>query len=124
MKRSIISGIAILSMSLLFGIAAATADDTYKDSFKIGTAILVNGKQLSAGEYQVKWEGTGPILEVSISQHDKVLLTVPARVETLPVKSDADITELRTAPDGSRTLSAVHFENKDYMLVFGPQMQP
>ena len=124
MKRSIISGIGILSMSLLLGIATATAEDTYKDSFKVSTAILVNGKQLSAGEYQVKWEGAGPILEVSILQHNRVVMTVPARVETLPAKSDADITELRTAPDGSRILSAVHFENKDYMLVFGPQMQP
>src|SRR5690242_14441850 len=116
MKITSCSRIAVVWLSLLLAVSALAAEDVHKESFKLGSAILVSNRQLSAGEYQVKWEGVGPVVDISILRDGKVLATLPAEVINLIEKSNSDITELRTAPDGSKTLSEIHFANKNYAL--------
>ena len=48
---------------------------------------MVNGKQLGAGDYTVKWDGNGPNVEVNILQGKNVVATVPAHMVDLESRS-------------------------------------
>ncbi len=105
-----------LSLFLLLTLGAFAASDTHKGTLKIGSAIVVNGKQLPAGEYQVRWEGSGPTVEVNIVDAGKIVATISARVVDLNEKSSDNITEVRTGADGNKSLSEVRFSGKKYAL--------
>ena len=117
MRLSSLSKIIVCLLAL--GMSAFAADVSGKGPLKLGTKIVVNGKQLQAGEYNVKWEGTGPVVTLSILQGNKILATVQAQMVDLNEKASDNSTQLRTAADGSKTLSGVQFAGKKYALTVG-----
>lgn len=109
----------VIVCSLLLGISAFAADVSGKGSLNLGAKIVVNGKQLQAGEYEVKWEGAGPMVTLSILHGNKILTTVQAQVVDLSEKASDNSTQLRTSADGSKTLSGIQFAGKKYALTVG-----
>ena len=101
------------------GVFAATGVN--KGSLTIGEPVQAAGQQLAAGEYKLKWEGTGPTTQVNIIRGDKVVATVPARIVELPQKSGQDVAELKTTGDGVKTLTKINFQGKTYALEIGDQ---
>jgi len=79
----------------------------------------VAGKQLAAGEYTVKWDGTGPSVQVEILKGKNVVATVPAQVVTLEHPSNYDSAVVNTNGDGSRVLSQIRFSGKKLALTVG-----
>ena len=57
---------------------ATSAFATTKGGLTLQEAVTVNGTRLATGDYQVKWEGTGPEVEMSIFKSRKLVATVPA----------------------------------------------
>lgn len=109
----------VIFLSLLLLPAALLAADNQKGSLTIGAAVQVAGKELRAGEYTVKWDGTGPNTQVNIIRDGKVVAIVPARVVKLDQKPTRDAVELNTAGNGVRTLTVIRFEGKAYALQIG-----
>ena len=52
---------------------------TNKGSMQVTYSLTVNGKQLPAGDYTVKWDGAGPNVEPT-SCAKNVVATAPARM--------------------------------------------
>ncbi|PYX38222.1 MAG: hypothetical protein DMG75_04465, partial [Acidobacteria bacterium] len=63
MKLSVISKGLLLGMALLLATSAFASN---KGSMNVQENLTVSGKQLSAGDYQLQWEGSGPNVEVNI----------------------------------------------------------
>jgi hypothetical protein len=118
MKRSMISNSLLLGLALLLATSAFAAN---KGSLQVAEQVSVNGKTLPAGEYSVKWEGTGPNVELNILQGKKVMATVPARMIDLQQSSSQDAAVVRKNDDGSRSLSEIRFGGKKYALALGAE---
>src|SRR5260370_14095937 len=74
---------SLLTFSLLLA-ASAIAGNSNKGTLKVDETITVGGKQLPAGKYQVEWAGTGPSVQLIISDRSETEANVPAQL--IPLK--------------------------------------
>lgn len=105
----------ILALALLLA-TSAFAGDSHKAALQTFDTVQVSGKQLPAGEYQLKWEGNGPDVQLNILKNNKVVATTAAKVVELDQKNDGDAALVNKAADGSRQLTGVRFAGKKYAL--------
>jgi hypothetical protein len=114
-----------ISKSLLVGLALLLATSAFaaanKGSMQLLDPVNVSGKQLPAGDYSVKWDGSGPNVEVNIMKGNKVVATTPARLIDLTQKPDRDSAVIRNNDDGSKSLAEIHFGGKTYGLAIGTE---
>jgi hypothetical protein len=106
-----------ISKGLLLGLALLLATSGFaanKGSLQVDNPVTINGKQLAAGEYTVKWDGAGPNVELNILKGKNVVATVPARMldlEQSPVR-DSIITSVNS--DGQKSLNEIRFSGKKF----------
>jgi hypothetical protein len=117
MKFQSVSKSLLLGLALLLATSAFAAEN--KGSLQLPNAVTVSGKQLSAGEYSVKWDGNGPNVELNILQGKKVVATTSARLIDLSQKSSLDNALVKNNADGTRSLSEIRFSGKKYALAIG-----
>jgi hypothetical protein len=118
MKLSMIFRKLLPGLALLLATAAFAAS---KGSLKVYEPTTVSGYQLAAGEYQLKWDGTGPSVDVSVLSQGKVVATAPARLIELGHANADSSTETSQNHDGTRSLTKVNFAGKKYALGFGDE---
>ena len=101
-------GAGLLAFSLLLATGAIAGNST-KGMLNVGEAVTVGGKQLPAGKYQVEWAGTGPTVELSISDSRGTIAKVPALV--LPLKKAEAESGYSTNTDqaGNKALTGIFF---------------
>jgi hypothetical protein len=90
----------------------------YKESFQVTAPVSVSGKQLAAGQYQVTWQGTGPMENVEFLLKGKVVATARARVVFLSGKSSANALSTRPGSAGSTTLRSLQIKGQAFGLFF------
>ena len=108
--------------SMLAGIAmlfATTAQAAEKGSMKLFDPTLVNGVQLSPGDYALQWDGTGNNVQVQILQGKKVVATTTAALVQLKAPASRNMTSARRAENNAKTLTEVEFRGKSYALAIG-----
>ena len=118
MKASKISKGLLLGLALLLATSSFAAN---KGSLQVTDPVTVNGKQIGAGEYTVKWDGNGPNVELNILRGKNVVATVPARMvdlDRIPSR-DSAVTVLNS--DGQKSLNEIRFSGKKYALAIGSQ---
>jgi len=115
MKLNHLAKTVVLGLAVLL---AASAFASNKGSLQVREAIEVNGQQLAPGEYQVRWDGTGPNVEVSIMQGKKEVAKTTAKVVALDKAYDYDSAVVNHA-SGKATVSEVRFAGKKYALALG-----
>ena len=113
---------ATVSKSLIMGLALLLASSAFaatKASLTLHNSTTINGATLKPGDYKLQWEGSGPSVEVSITQGKNVLAKVPAKVVDLnsPAPNDAAITRINN--DGTIALTGSRFQGKKFALEFG-----
>jgi hypothetical protein len=108
----------LLAFSLLLA-ASAVAGNTNKATLKVSETVSVGGKQLTAGQYQVEWAGSGPNVELTISDGRQTVAKVPAQI--LPVtKAEArNGYSINTDQAGNKVLTGILFSGKKYQLSIG-----
>jgi hypothetical protein len=116
---------ANFSKGLLLGLALLLATSAFaasnKGSMQLLDPVTVSGKQLPAGDYSVKWDGSGPNVELSILRGSKVVATTPARLIDLNQKTNGDAAVVKNNDDGSKSLSEIRFGGKKYALAIGQE---
>jgi len=121
MKSSLFSKLLLASLALMLAGSAFAASGSHKENFQISSPTQVNGTELPAGDYQARWEGSGPSVQVNIMQGKKVVATVPAQVLELDQASYSSETEIKNASSGDRELTALRFSGKKYALDLGSE---
>ena len=106
---------------LLLAANAFAADNASKGSLQVFETLTVSGHQLAPGEYQVRWEGTNPSVELRILSQGKLVATVPAQVIKLSQADWANAVESSASADGTRSLSRIDFAGKKYALALGDE---
>lgn len=110
-----------LAKTVALGLAVLLASSAFasnKGSLQVQEAFEVNGQQLAPGEYQVRWDGTGPNVEVSFMQGKKEVAKITAKVLALDKAYDYDSAVVDHA-SGKATVSEVRFAGKKYALAIG-----
>jgi hypothetical protein len=122
MKFANISKGLLLGLSLLLATSVFASNiHSYKGSLQLENSVTVSGKTLPAGDYSVKWEGTGSNVQLSILQGSKVVASTSARVVDLEQSSNSDSTVLKNNGDGSKSLAEIRFGGKKYALAIGDE---
>lgn len=114
--------LAKVSKGLVLGLGLFLATSAFaasKGPLQLSAPANVAGKQLAAGDYTVKWDGTGNSVQVEILKGKNVVATVPAQVVTLDHASSYDSAVVNTNSDGSRVLSQIRFSGKKMALEVG-----
>jgi outer membrane lipoprotein-sorting protein len=116
--------ISNMCKGLFLGLALLLATGAFAASqgpLEVKESVFLNGKQLAAGNYMLKWEGTGPNVEVTIIKGKNVVATVPARLQDVAQAPSKDASVLRINEDGSKSLSEIQFKGKKYILAMGQE---
>lgn len=113
--------LAKISKSLLLGMTLVLATSVFAASKNQGSlstlnAVTVNGKSLPAGDYSVKWEGTGSNVQVDILKGKAVVASTPARLVPLDQSSSGDAAVVKDNGDGSKSLAEIRFGGRKYSL--------
>jgi hypothetical protein len=119
MKFANVSKGLLLGLGLLLATSAFAASDANKGSLTTLSDVTVNGKVVPAGEYTLRWEGTGPNLQLNILKGKTVVATTPARRVDIDKSPNSDAAVVKGNEDGSRSLSEVRFAGKKYVLMIG-----
>jgi len=115
MKLNRVAKTVVLGLAVLLATSAFAGN---KATLQVSEPFEVNGQQLAAGEYQVRWEGTGSNVEVKFTQGMKEVAKTSARVVALDKPYDYDSAVLDRA-SGKSTVSEVRVAGKKFALAFG-----
>jgi len=106
-----------ISKGLLLGLALLLATSGFaanKGSLQVDHLVTINGKQLAAGDYTVKWDGAGPNVELNILKGKNVVATVPAHMLDLEQSPGRDSVVTSVNSDGHAAVSEIRFSGKKY----------
>jgi hypothetical protein len=117
MKFNQLAKSAVLALAVLVA-TNAFAGNTNKGSVHLSEGAQVNGQAVPAGDYQVRWEGTGANVEVSFMQGKKLVTKSPAKVIELPVTANNDATVIDKT---SSAVTEVRFAGKKTALAIGAE---
>ena len=112
MKWNNLAKFAVLGLAMLLATGAFASN---KGTLNVQEAVRVNGQQLPAGEYQVRWEGTGSNVEVSFMKGKKEVAKTSAKVIDLDTAPQYD-TAVVDRSSGTPTVSEVRFARKKVAL--------
>jgi hypothetical protein len=110
-----------LAKTVVLGVAVLLASSAFagnKGSMLIRENVEVNGQQLSAGEYQLRWDGTGSDVEVHFMRGKKEVAKTSAKLVSLDQASSYDSAVVDRA-SGKAAVSEVRFAGKKYALAIG-----
>jgi|ERR1700683_2671091 len=111
-----------LAKSVVLGLAVLLASSAFasnKGSLEVGQSVEVNGQQLNPGDYQLRWDGTGPNVEVSFLKRGKEVAKATAQVIELDKPSGYGSAVIDQS-NGKASLSMVRFAGKKFALAITP----
>src|SRR5580700_9410344 len=115
MKLNKLAKTFVLGLAVLL---AASAFASNKGSLQVREPFEVNGQQLAAGEYQLRWDGTGSNVEVSFMHGNKEVAKASAKVIALDKTSGFDSAVVEHT-NGKAIISEVRFAGKKFALALG-----
>lgn len=116
MKSSQFFKVLLVCFAVALATSAFAAGGAEKGNLQVSDPVVVNGTQLPAGDYVVKWEGTGSNVKVDITRNGAVVATAPAKAVELNQKASEDASEISTGASGKRELTTLRFSGKKIQL--------
>ena len=110
-----------LAKSVVLGLAVLLATSAFassKGSLHLTEAVLVNGQQIPAGEYQVRWDGSGSTVDLSIVHGKKVVTKTSAKTIDLPAAAPYDSAVVDHA-NGTAKVTELRFAGKKTAFAIG-----
>jgi hypothetical protein len=104
---------------VLIGSALLLATDAYaanQGTLHVSSPEIVAGERLAAGDYTVRWNGTGPSVQFRIMQGAKMVVAAPAKIVALNNASPSDSVVVQTYGNGIRRVSLMCFSGQKLAL--------
>ncbi len=110
-----IKALFLLLAIMVVTVAAVAADGT--GTLTLREIAQLNGKQLAAGEYKVKWQGNGNSVDVTVLKDNKPVATTTAKLTELDTPAPYNSVMFRT--DGNtKSIAEIRFGGKKSAIVF------
>ena len=100
----------------MFAVGAFAQD---KSTLNVVEKVNIQGTELKPGKYEVKWDGSGPNVQISISQGKNTLGTFPATVVAREGSNAGGGYEAKTDTNGSKSIIAIYPSGKKIQLEIG-----
>jgi len=117
MKLNNLAKTVVLGLAVLLA-TSAFASNNVKGSLLLRESVEINGQQLAPGEYQVRWDGTGPSVEVSFMQGRKEVAKTSAKIVALDEAPEYD-SAVVDHTSGKAAISEIRFSRRKYALAIG-----
>jgi hypothetical protein len=107
--------------SLTLGLAVFVAVGAFASnhgSLHVGEAVEINGQQLPAGDYQVRWEGSGPNVQLTFMHGTKEVAKSSAKEVALDQAPAYDAAVIDHT-NGKAWVSQIQFAGKKKALALG-----
>jgi len=114
MKLSKLS-LAFFGSALLLS-SAAVAGDSNKASIQLYEKVNVEGQALNPGRYTITWDGSGPNVQVTVSQGKQTVATFSAHLTEQAARNTEDAYGSAADTNGSRTLTSIYPNGKRFSL--------
>jgi hypothetical protein len=114
MRLNNLAKLVVLGLAVLLATGAFASN---KGSLHVEETVQVNGQQLPAGDYQLRWDGSGSDVQLSFMQGKKEVAKTAAKVVELDKKSEYDSAVVDRS--GGVSLSQVRFAGKKFALAIG-----
>jgi hypothetical protein len=101
---------------LLLTVSALAAENTGR--FILPSAAQLNGKDLKAGEYKVRWDGQGPDVQVTVTQGKETVTTATAKLVDRGQKAARNAVVLDSSSGGPSSIVELQLSGKRSALVF------
>jgi hypothetical protein len=108
-----------LAKTLVLGLAVLLATGAFasnKGSFHVDESVVLNGQQIPAGDYTVRWEGAGPDVQLSVMQGKKEIAKASAKVVELDNAPNGNAVVVSTSASGAPAVSQLRFSGKKTAL--------
>jgi len=115
MKLNNLTKAAVLGLALFVATGAFASN---KATVHVDEAVEVNGQQLPAGDYQVRWEGSGSNIELSFMHGKKEVAKTSAKEVDLGKASPYDSAVIDHS-SGKASVSELRFAGKRTALSLG-----
>jgi hypothetical protein len=96
--------------------ASAFAETSTKVT--LGSALSLNGTELKAGQYKVRWEEHSPEVKVTFSQGKKEIATAQGKIVDRGVQYRRNMVLDERKPDGSRMVVEIQLAGTNKAIVF------
>jgi hypothetical protein len=107
---------------VLIGSAFLLATEAFaanKGTLHVSSPEIVAGERMAAGDYTVRWDSTGPNIQLRIMRGAKAVVAAPARIVALENASPSDSVVVQVEADGSRRVSQMYFSGQKLVLQIG-----
>jgi len=96
--------------------SAAVAAETNKTSISLSDKVTVDGKTIEPGQYKAEWTGNGPNVQVTVAKGKQQVASFPAKLTEQSSANAANAYSTSSAPDGSKSLTAIYVGGKKFVL--------
>ena len=93
---------------------ATSAFAATKASLQLDDPVSLNGTTLQPGDYKVQWEGTGPNVELSITQGKNMVAKAAAHMIDLPAPAANNAAVTMKSDSGPNSLTGLRFQGKKF----------
>ena len=87
-----------------------------KGTLHVSSPEIVAGERLAAGDYTVRWDGSGPSVQFRIMQGAKVVVSANARIVALDSASPSDSVVIQKYDNGVQQVSLMSFSGQKVAL--------
>ena len=117
MKKLYLTVVLTLTCLLGLGGSARAARDS-AHSVEFSDVVQIGSTKLKPGNYKVKWQGTGPTVQVSFQQNGKTVVTVPGTLETNDDRVTRDAVVIEATSGDASILKEIRFGHQKEALLF------
>ena len=115
MKLNDLAKVVMLGLAVL---VATSAFASNKGALHVTEAVELNGQQIPAGDYTLRWEGSGSNVELSVMQGRKEVAKTTAKEVELDRAPEQD-TAIISHGNGKASVSEIRFAGKKTALDIG-----
>jgi len=114
MKLSKLS-LAFFGSALLLA-SATLAGESNKGTLQLYESVSVEGKTLNPGKYTITWDGSGPNVQVTVTQGKQTVATFPAHLTEQAARNNENAYASNADTTGARTLTAIYPDGKRFSI--------
>jgi hypothetical protein len=114
--------ISLLPIILCLLTVVAAADSNKKAEVKFSDHVMVSGTQLEPDEYVVRWNGSGPGVQIKFLHDGKEVTSVTGNV--VQQKNPHNSFTTNSGENGSRVLTEIAFSDVTLVLTPGQTSSP
>lgn len=114
-KTHLVTSIVAVGL-VLFASATAFANNSHRVTLQHD--VVLNGTQLQAGDYTIRWESHSAGATVTILKKKNAVVTAEAQLIDRGVKFHRDMVVYDENPAGTRTLKEIRLAGTGHVFVF------